>query len=224
MAIINNHSKINLDAGFQSDHSELLQFFFNQGLNVEITDNVTELKTFLESLSDEDYPYNFDTAFDNERFSPEGGFILYLKNGNTIVSTYAAKSLDKNIFVEGMKLIYEGTYENVDLGVGQTCYSSCQWVSKSHRGKKFGMCLDHLKKNIIFDKTDNIINYAIHKETFKNYHLNGLHYSNSKKLATIPNGDVGGAGETIDKVYNIAWISKDEWLIKRNEVKSLYTS
>ncbi len=223
MAIINNHSTLNLDAGFQGDHSELLQFFFNQGLNVEITDNATELKTFLESLSDEEYPYNFDAAFDDGIVFPEDGFVLYLKNGDTIVSTYAAKGFDKNVFVEGMKEIYEGTYENVDLGVGQPCYSSCQWVAKSHRGKKFGMCLDHLKKNIIFDKTRYNINYAIHKETFKDYHLNGLHYSNSEKLATIPNGDVGGAGEKIDKVYNIAWISKDEWLIKRNEVKSLYS-
>ena len=73
-------------------------------------------------------------------------------------------------------------------------------------------------------KTNYGINYAIHKEAFKDYHINGLHYSNSEKLATIPNGDVGGAGEAIDKVYNIAWTTKDEWLIKRNEVKSLYTS
>ena len=48
--------------------------------------------------------------------------------------------------------------------------------------------------------------------------------SSEEKLATIPNGDVGGAGEAIDKVYNIAWTTKDEWLIKRHEVKSLYTS
>ena len=65
MAIINNHSSINLDASFQGDHSELLQFFFNQGLNVEISDNATQLKTFLESLSDEEYPYNFDAAFND---------------------------------------------------------------------------------------------------------------------------------------------------------------
>ena len=48
MAIINNHSSINLDASFQGDHSELLQFFFNQGLNIEISDDVSSLKTFLE--------------------------------------------------------------------------------------------------------------------------------------------------------------------------------
>ena len=223
MAIINNHSSITLDADFQGDHSELLQFFFNQGLNVEISDNVADLKTFLESLSDEEYPYNFDTAF-NESFIDGEGFVLYLKSGDTIVSTYAAKGFDKNVFVEGMKEIYDGTYESVDIGLDRASYSSCQWVATSHRGKKFGMCLDHLKKNILFDKTRFDINYAIHKESFKDYHINGLHYSNSEKFATIPDGDVGGAGEAIDKVYNIAWISKDEWLIKRNEVKSLYTS
>ena len=223
MAIINNHSSITLDADFQGDHTELLQFFFNQGLNVEISDNVADLKTFLESLSDEEYPYNFDAAF-NESFIDGEGFVLYLKSGDTIVSTYAAKGFDKNVFVEGMKEIYDGTYESVDIGLDRASYSSCQWVATSHRGKKFGMCLDHLKKNIIFDKTRFDINYAIHKESFKDYHINGLHYSNSEKLATIPNGDVGGAGEAIDKVYNIAWTTKDEWLIKRNEVKSLYTS
>lgn len=223
MAIINNHSSINLDAGFQGDHSELLQFFFNQGLNIEITDDVSSLKTFLESLSDEEYPYNFDAAF-TESFVDGDGFVLFLKNGDTIVSTYAAKGLDKEIFKEGMKDIYLGNYENVDIGIGIGCYSSCQWVAKSHRGKKFGMCLDHLKKNIIFDKTRFDTNYAIHKESFKDYHINGLHYSNSEKFATIPNGDVGGAGEKIDKVYNIAWVSKDEWSNKQSEVRALYTS
>ena len=75
MAIINNHSSINLDAEFQGEHSELLQFFFNQGLNVEISDHVADLKTFLESLSDEEYPYNFDAAF-NESFIDKEGFVL----------------------------------------------------------------------------------------------------------------------------------------------------
>ena len=166
MAIINNHSSITLDAGFQGDHSELLQFFFNQGLKVEISDNVADLKTFLESLSDEEYPYNFDAAF-NESFIDGEGFVLYLKSGDTIVSTYAAKGFDKNVFVEGMKEIYDGTYESVDIGLDRASYSSCQWVATSHRGKKFGMCLDHLKKNIIFDKTDYGINLQFIKRHLK---------------------------------------------------------
>ena len=99
-----------------------------------------------------------------------------------------------------------------------------QAISENDLPYQWPKKINHELKNIIFDKTDYGINYAIHKEAFKDYHINGLHYSNSEKLATIPNGDVGGAGEAIDKVYNIAWTTKDEWLIKRNEVKSLYTS
>ena len=51
MAVINNHSLISLDTNFQSNHTELLQFFYNQGLNVEIDDDFGALKTFLTSTS-----------------------------------------------------------------------------------------------------------------------------------------------------------------------------
>ena len=75
-----------------------------------------------------------------------------------------------------------------------------------------------------FDVLSGDVNFAIHKETFKDYHLNGLHYANSSKLATIPNGDVGGAGEAIDKVYYVAWSTKETWASKQSEVRALYTS
>ena len=222
MAVINNHNSISLGTNFQSNHKELLQFFYNQGLDVEINDDFGALKTFLTSLDKSDYPYSFDPSFEGVSNLDEA-FALYIKNGDEIYATYAAKRFNYESFVVNMSAIFDGTYEDVSIGDGKQIYSSCQWVKKEQRGKKFGMCLDHLKKNISFDVIGGDVNFAIHKETFKDYHLNGLHYSNSEKLATIPNGDVGGAGEKIDKVYNIAWISKDEWLIKRNEVKSLYS-
>ena len=50
-----------------------------------------------------------------------------------------------------------------------------------------------------------------------------LHYDKSEKIALIPNGDVGGAGEKIDKVYHVAWITKTSWANKQSEVKSLYS-
>ena len=102
-------------------------------------------------------------------------------------------------------------------------YSSCQWVSKDSRGKSFGMILDHLKKNICFDIFLTDINYAIHKEQFADYHIKGLHYDESKWFSTVPNGDVGGAGEKKDKVYNIAWITKDSWTSKLDDVRKLYS-
>ena len=49
MAVINNHSSISLDANFQGKHTELLQYFFNQGLNIEVSDDFAGLKTFLTS-------------------------------------------------------------------------------------------------------------------------------------------------------------------------------
>ena len=222
MAVINNHNSISLGTNFQSNHKELLQFFYNQGLDVEINDDFGALKTFLTSLDKSDYPYSFDPSFEGVSNLDEA-FALYIKNGDEIYATYAAKRFNYESFVVNMSAIFDGTYEDVSIGDGKQIYSSCQWVKKEQRGKKFGMCLDHLKKNISFDVLSGDVNFAIHKEAFKDYHKNGLHYSNSEKLATIPNGDVGGAGEKIDKVYNIAWISKDEWLIKRNEVKSLYS-
>ena len=223
MAVINNHSLISLDTNFQSNHKELLQFFYNQGLNVEIDDDFGALKTFLTSLDKSDYPYSFDPSFEGVSNLDEA-FALYIKNGDEIYATYAAKRFDYESFVVNMSAIFDGTYEDVNIGDGKQIYSSCQWVKKEQRGKKFGMCLDHLKKNISFDVIGGDVNFAIHKETFKDYHLNGLHYANSSKLATIPNGDVGGAGEAIDKVYYVAWSTKETWASKQSEVRALYTS
>ena len=223
MAVINNHSLISLDTNFQSNHKELLQFFYNQGLNIEINDDFGALKTFLTSLDKSDYPYNFDPSFEGVSNLDEA-FALYIKNGDEIYATYAAKRFDYESFVVNMSAIFDGTYEDVNIGDGKQIYSSCQWVKKEQRGKKFGMCLDHLKKNISFDVLSGDVNFAIHKETFKDYHLNGLHYANSSKLATIPNGDVGGAGEAIDKVYYVAWSTKETWASKQSEVRALYTS
>ena len=223
MAVINNHSLISLDTNFQSNHKELLQFFYNQGLNVEIDDDFGALKTFLTSLDKSDYPYSFDPSFEGVSNLDEA-FALYIKNGDEIYATYAAKRFDYESFVVNMSAIFDGTYEDVNIGDGKQIYSSCQWVKKEQRGKKFGMCLDHLKKNISFDVLSGDVNFAIHKETFKDYHLNGLHYANSSKLATIPNGDVGGAGEAIDKVYYVAWSTKETWASKQSEVRALYTS
>ena len=222
MAVINNHSSISLDTNFQSNHKELLQFFYNQGLNIEINDDFGALKTFLTSLDKSDYPYSFDPAFEGVS-NLKDAFALYIKNGDDIYATYAAKIFNYENFVMEMKAIFEGNYEDVNIDGGNQIYSSCQWVKKEQRGKKFGMCLDHLKKNISFDVLGGDVNFAIHKETFKDYHLNGLHYANSVKLATIPNGDVGGAGEAIDKIYHVTWSTKESWASKQSEVKSLYS-
>ena len=222
MAQINNHEFYGLDTEYVAKHKELFDFFDSQNLDVEINDDFAQLKTILTSKDKDDYAYDFDSAFESY-LDNATGFILYLRYNNEIVATYAAKKLGLNTFLESMKLKYPGNYESIDDFPGQSAYSSCQWVSKEHRGKKWGRVLDHLKKNICFDLMKCDTNFAIHKSDLRDYHVNHLAYSNNQRLAVIPNGDVGGAGEVIDKEYWIAYSSNTEWADKQSEVKALYT-
>ena len=222
MAQINNHEFYGLDTDYVTKHKELFDFFDGQNLDVEINDDFAELKTILTSKDKDDYAYDFDPAFESY-LDNATGFILYLRYNNEIVATYAAKKLGLNTFLENMKLKYPGNYDTIDDFPGQSAYSSCQWVSKEHRGKKWGRVLDHLKKHICFDLMKCETNFAIHKSDLRDYHVNHLAYSNNQRLAVIPNGDVGGAGEVIDKEYWIAYSSNTEWADKQSEVKALYT-
>ena len=222
MAQINNHEFYGLDTDYVTKHKELFDFFDGQNLDVEINDDFAELKTILTSKDKDDYAYDFDPAFESY-LDNATGFILYLRYNNEIVATYAAKKLSLPKFIKEMKLVYPGNYETIDDFPGQSAYSSCQWVSKEHRGKKWGRVLDHLKKHICFDLMKCETNYAIHKSDLRDYHVNHLAYSNNQRLAVIPNGDVGGAGEVIDKEYWIAYSSNTEWADKQSEVKTLYT-
>ena len=222
MAIINNHEFYGLDTDYVTKHKELFDFFDGQNLDVEINDDFAELKTILTSKDKDDYAYDFDPAFESY-LDNATGFILYLRYNNEIVATYAAKKLSVPVFIEGMKLKYPGNYDTIDDFSGQSAYSSCQWVSKDHRGKKWGRVLDHLKKNLCFDLMKCETNFAIHKSDLRDYHVNHLAYSNNQRLAVIPNGDVGGAGEVIDKEYWIAYSTSTEWADKQSEVKTLYT-
>jgi len=222
MKITNNHEFYFLDSAYQEKHKELFAFFENLGIDIEINQDFAGLKTLLTSKEKDDYPYDFDTAFETE-MNNNTAFVLYAKIGNEVVATYAAKKLSMTTFIEAMKEKFTGTYEDVSDILGISAYSSCQWVSKNHRGKKIGRVLDHLKKHICFDlmKCDN--NFAIHKEALSDYHTEHLGYSNTKKLALIPNGDVGGAGEAIDKIYNITYTTDTEWSNKQSEIKAIYS-
>jgi hypothetical protein len=222
MAIINNHNKIKLDANFQEKHKELFKVFSDNNLDVEINDNIAGLKSTLTSLPKSDYPYDFDGTFDGIS-DTTNTFVLLLKSGGTVISTYAATNISYDTFVGYLKGYYTGTFEDVSIDSGNQLYSSCQWVSKDHRGKKLGMTLDHLKKNICFDILNADVNYAIHKESYQDYHKDGLKYDTTKKLCTIPNGDVGGAGEKIDKIYYVTWTSKSSWASKQDDVRKLYS-
>ena len=222
MSIINNHEFYVLDTVFQNKHKEIFDFFNNQGVDVEINEDFASLKTILLSKDKDDYPYDFDPSFELELDNAKA-FVLYLKIDDEVVATYAAQKLSMTSFIDLMKGHFSGTYEDVSDVLGTSAYSSCQWVSKDHRGKKLGRVLDHLKKHICFDLMKCTNNYAIHKEALTDYHTEHLGYSNSERLALIPNGDVGGAGEVIDKIYNITYTSISEWEAKQSDIKALYS-
>ena len=228
MAIIDNHKSLKIDQAFSDKHVEMFAFFDSKGIDLEVSDNFKDFQHFLTHLSADDYPYSYDPTFEPE-YNNDKTFALMLKKGDDIIATYAGKSMPMSTFHLDFKEWSAGdgaTYETmkniIDDSEKDCYYSSCQWVSKDHRGKKFGMILDHLKKNICFDIFEADIQYAIHKESFKDYHLNGLHYDESKWIATIPKGDVGGAGEKKDKVYHITWVTKESWANKLNDVRKLY--
>ena len=239
MAIIDNHKGIKIDKSFSDKHIEMFSFFDKKGIDVEVSDDFKGLKTFLTSLPKEDYPYSYDGFFDPDLAYSEGSldldnvksyaFVLYLRKDGEIISSYAAKQMSGGIFYKelvtdlGLESDEEVIKNMSSLYIpGDHMYSSCQWVAKKFRGNRFGMTLDHLKKNIIFDIFNATSNYAIHKADFKDYHLKGLHYDKSIHLATVPQGDVGGAGEKKDKVYNVCWITKESWIDKLDDVKKLY--
>ena len=222
MSIINNHEFYVLDTVFQNKHKEIFDFFKNQGVDVEINEDFASLKTILLSKDKDDYPYDFDPTFELELDNAKA-FVLYLKIDGEVVATYAAQKLSMTSFIDLMKGHFSGTYEDVSDVLGTSAYSSCQWVSKNHRGKKLGRVLDHLKKHICFDLMKCTNNYAIHKEALTDYHTEHLGYSNSERLALIPNGDVGGAGEVIDKIYNITYTTISEWEAKQSDIKALYS-
>ena len=64
MAIIDNHKSVKIDKTFEDKHSEMFKFFNDRNIDVEVSDDFRILKTFLTSLSKEDYPYNYDEFFD----------------------------------------------------------------------------------------------------------------------------------------------------------------
>ena len=70
------------------------------------------------------------------------------------------------------------------------------------------------------------INYSVHKQTFKNYHLNDLLYERSEWIGTIDNDNlitgISGTPTLQDRTYNLTWVFKDTWENKHNETKLLY--
>ena len=231
MAIIDKHKGVKIDKAFSDRHVEMFAFFDKHGIDVEVNDNFKDFQHFLTHLTADNYPYRYDEFFNASNLvGNDTAYALYLKKDDKIIATYAAKELEFSSFFGDIREFAGGRFDKVteDLNensfskLGTCMYSSCQWVDTEYRGKRFGMILDHLKKNICFDIFEADMNYAIHKEQFADYHIKGLHYDESKWLATVEKGDVGGAGEKKDKVYHLTWVTKESWANKLIDVRMLY--
>ena len=60
MAIIDNHKTVKIDKSFTDNHPEMFAFFDSKGIDVDVSDDFDSFQTFLEGLSKEEYPYNYD--------------------------------------------------------------------------------------------------------------------------------------------------------------------
>ena len=238
--IIENHGIHKINENFRIKHSNLLNYFQSNNLDIEITDNVNQFETYLKSLSSLEKNYPYDESFSSNHIftqNPEKYFCLFLKNNSNIVATYAARNLHPIGFIGSMKDHFQWTSylsepdDYVPTGksfheVENPFYSSNLWINSSFKEKKIDIFLDHLKKNIIFDIMLGDINYSVHKQTFKNYHLNDLLYERSEWIGTIDNDNlitgISGTPTLQDRNYNLTWVFKDTWENKHNETKLLY--
>ena len=50
MAIIDNHKGVKIDKTFEDRHPEMFKFFNDNNIDVEVSDDFKQLKTFLTSL------------------------------------------------------------------------------------------------------------------------------------------------------------------------------
>ena len=206
----------------------LLEYFEKLGYNIKIHEDWDHLEYLLTNTAD--YPYNMDPSFTTDFVNIDNiAFAIYLKKGDEVIGTYAAKEHHPLVVRDGLLDVYP-SLETKDLPeILQRndltyYYSSCQWVHTEHLGKKLGMALDLLKKHIIFDNRQANINFAIHKinDSMKSYHIDKLYYSNSETFATKKDGNVGGAGGKNDYEYNIVWSIKESFESKLAEIKSIF--
>ena len=228
--IDNKHSSLEIP----SSALYLMDYFESIGYDVVLHEDWEELEDIL--TKSPDYAYPMDPGFTSAFLHADTpAFALYLKKGDEVVATYAAKSHHPNIIADNLNEFYpdlevQPLPEILNRSDLSYWYSSCQWVHSDHLGKKLGVSLDLLKKHIIFDgleskNNDKVdINFAIHKinDSMKTYHIDKLSYSSSEPFAIKKDGAVGGAGNENDREYNIVWTLKDTFEAKLSDIKAGY--
>jgi len=113
MAIVNKHPTKNLKV--DNENSYLFNYLDTLGLDIEVHNDFVDLKNVL--TNKEDYPYSFDNCFEIDNFTDTSkGFVFYLKDGDKIVSTYAARAQTPSSMKDGLSRVYSNfKTENLHL-------------------------------------------------------------------------------------------------------------
>lgn len=208
--------------------SDIQRYLNTYNMKVELFKDISKLRTIIESIPQDDYPYQWDAAFNSEYLETNDYFCILLHQDNRIIGTYAARHMNlKNYLYDIRKIFCEDKVSDLlkfeQEGLDKnTWYSSLQWISNRSRGKRIGVFLDYIKKSLVFEVYNADYNYAIHKEALCDYHINKLHYDYTEWLMTVVNGNIGGAGSAEDKIYYLCNTSKQNWLSKQDDLYNNY--
>lgn len=207
---------------------DIQRYLNTYNMHVEVFKDIDQLRNVIESIPKDDYPYQWDAAFDSKYLEKNDYFCILLYQDDSIIGTYAARHMNlqnylyaiRKIFCEDkvstlLKFEQEGSNKN-------TWYSSLQWISNRSRGKRIGIFLDYIKKSLVFELYNADYNYAIHKEALCEYHVKKLNYDYTEWLMTVVNGNIGSAGDSNDKIYYLCNTEKNSWLNKQNELYNNY--
>lgn len=207
-----------------SNFREILSYLSKMNLKAVITKDILELKKIIESIPKSDYPYQYDEAFNPKYLEKNNYFCIILYQNDKVIGTYAARRMIINHYLNDLTQIFS----NDDIATEfhfdghkdneAAWYSSLQWIDKEYRGKKIGIFLDYLKKNLIFDFFDGHINYAIHVDSLIEYHLKKLSYDHTEWLMTIKNGSIGTENSSKEKIYYVCYIDKENWYKVKDEL------
>lgn len=207
-----------------SNFTEIKNYLNKKNFKAVVTKDIGHLKLTVESISKSSYPYQYDEAFNPKYLETNNYFCIILYHNDKIIGTYAARRMYIKNYLEDLRSIFKNdkiatdlyfeSYHNNDFA----WYSSLQWIDEDYRGKKIGIFLDYLKKNIIFDFFDGKTNYAIHNKSLIEYHLKKLVYDHTEWLMTIKNGSIGTGDNLDEKIYYMCHVDKTNWIKIRNEV------
>lgn len=208
--------------------SDIQRYLNTNNMKVELFKDINKLRTVIESISKNDYPYQWDAAFNSEYLETNDYFCILLYQDDNIIGTYAARHMNlQNYLYDIRKIFCKDKVSNLlkfeQAGLNKnTWYSSLQWISNRSRGKRIGVFLDYIKKSLVFELYNADYNYSIHKESLLEYHLKNLKYDGSEWLMTVSNGNIGDARDNNDKIYYLCNSEKNSWLKKQDDLYNNY--